>query len=222
MAFVPAGYYEAEYQEEDEFDFGDGIIQGQFEGAPIEVSPAVTARAASPLDKELRGFSLQQDGQLMTSPVSPVKGGKGSLSDCSLDLSVESSCSGSGNEHPRQANEGGSSIECSPIKFRISNSQCESENSLELSDNHSLSNAGSSVNSGGVKEAELLGGRGLGGGGALEPLGESDGGSAKSRGWLESLEAEEAMKLAVTKGNVDKVTKMLDKGVMLLGCFFFF
>lgn len=190
MDFVPAGYYEGKQDElDDEFDFGDSYNQ---EDCPLVVSE--TKKAAPPLldnsyqeagneEVDVEGFSRSDSHLGDACAPSPVKGGKGSLS--SNDCSSDASQSSIRN-----------SSTISPVTFKISNSPHES---FEECDDVRPSNGG------GVAEPpnKLIQSR--------SGCGEScDLGTIRSSG--QSLEREEDLKVAVTRGNVKHVARMLDGG----------
>lgn len=199
MAFVPAGYYEC--PEEDEFDFGDNYIQEEGPVGPTE--PEETALSTQ--DPSLKSPDHAEDivgkgyDVGSASPVSPGKGGKGSLSSTEFSLDISESSTGShGNES------GNKDSSSSPVTFKISTSRQESVDSVEpsggVSGREVTESTGTFTRSGGRGESCDLGGE------------SCDMGTMLSSGKLKSLELEEDMKVAITRGNVEQVTRILDEG----------
>lgn len=185
MDFVPDGYYDREEDELDgEFDFGDGYIPGQFEGDPIVVSGIKEGKSApdGPLTTSCSAGD-EDDEELIVK--TPVKGGKGSL--CSSDASMTNSS--------RQESKDNSTN--SPVTFKISNSPQESFDDDD---------GGIGPSSGNVAKplTTLAQSRSSGG--------SCDQGVPRSSGQLKFLERGEDLKVAVVRGNVEHVAKILDGG----------
>lgn len=203
MAFVPAGYFESEENEE-EFDFGDNYVRGQYAVEVLE--PAKLARGtSSTLDKALTtpGKEVEHEGVTSyshsdnlieaTCPPSPAKVGEGSLSTDSFSDVTQSS-------YPGGVDGSKKTVGNSPVTFNVSNSRRES---LEECDDASPSEGVTEPNS----ALTHSGGRGA----------SNDASATRSSGCLKSLEAEEDFKVAVTRGNVEHITRILDEGGWGLG-----
>lgn len=232
MAFVPAGYYEQE--DEEEFDFGDSSAKPLYQDIPTEVcasaeqahgtsaglEPVNSTTQSSPLELELEAEKEEVDDPTQfddacTTTSSPARGeggggGRGLSSTDFPSASPISSVSLNGN-HVNQ-----NSIH-SPVTFKISTSRQESEESMVSCDGTTTSSA-AAANVGGVpapSDASDAFERACGG---------ADGG-ASGRGMScdpemsrqsKALEVGEDLKVAVSRGNVVLVSKMLDQGDLLV------
>ena len=198
MAFVPAGYYDSE--EEDGFDFGGNNNDGQFDDYPVVVS-----QGAGPVSHEAqigaRDPDLKENGNgtgescsvESVSHHAPVKGGKGSLfsADSFSDTSQDSNDPYHGNLSQSEENK-------SPVRFDVSGGQfelnrlCEDESSpKECPPLYSLRK---SVNN---------------------PPPSSGPDRTRSKGQAKQLESLEDMKVALSRGNLEQVERLLDDGMFV-------
>jgi hypothetical protein len=201
MDFVPAGYSEGEEDQlDDEFDFGDSYTPGQFVQDPI-VAPEVKQAASLTIShqqeagnekEDCHSMSKAKDGRVCSR--TPAKGqgaggrGKGSLasSDCYSEVSQSSSdlCL----NHAKAD---------SPVTFNISNSPQESLGNSDEDTSpgkRNIPEPSNTLTSSHVRERSC------------------DRGVIKSSGQLKSLEREEDLKVALTRGNVEHVSRMLEEG----------
>ena len=209
MAFVPAGYYEFEEEEVDgEFDFGDGYAAGVVEvvssGGGARGSPVASLKQqgsgslleAGNEEDEVKGRGV--DLASSSSPLKERKERKGSLSSQFSDASQTSSSSLHGKNNASS----------SPVKFNISSGNPESEDSVEL--NEEVPKVRATPKPGSRSDAAL---KPLGGGrGTPSCAQDKKGEGGGMRGRLAGMEMAEDMKVAVTRGNVEQVRKMLDEG----------
>lgn len=198
MAFVPGGYYD-EVEEEGGFDFGDDF---QYEHNPLEVCGGTAIKPEQALSSSLEQVIVREAGRKEDevdeerfSGSLPKEGGDGSPSgeDCSSDMSSQSpntSC---------LARKNRSNSRCSPVKFKISSQ--ESEDSVEYSDEATEPSVFEPL---GVLKPSI---------GRVVPC-DRDGGMAReeSKGQLRALEVGEDMKVALGKGNMEQVKRILDEG----------
>ena len=187
MAFVPAGYYDHREEGDDDFDFGDGYEQGQYEVTVIKASDGGSAASLKRED----GLGTVEPGEEDEASVpSPEVDGEESFSG-SLDASPDS-------KSPLHVNVNKNNSASSPVRFNLFSSPPESVESLEF---------GESVV-----------------GTMSEPLGSvtmesrrceisCDRDEEETRGRLSELEMAENMKIALRRGNVEEVARLLDEGI---------
>ena len=205
MDFVPAGYYEQE--DEEEFDFGDSSAEVPYQDTPAGIEVCSSAKlahgtSAGQLELEAEKEEAEDAGQFedacTSSPTPSGHGGEGVSSSDFPSVSPISSVSWNGGHDPNRTH--------SPVTFNISTSRQESEESM-LSCGGTAA-AGDVSKPGGAFERAR--------GGAVDD--DDDGGRdvscdpAMSR-QLKALEVGEDMKVAVSRGNVELVSKMLDQGI---------
>lgn len=190
MSFVPAGYYDSEG--EDGFDFGDDHNDGQYDDFPTvvpqETGPASQGAQIGAGDPD-SGSGTRENCSAESAPHhAPVKGGKGSLfsADSFSDTSQDSSDPCPGN--PCQDEESKS-----PVKFDVSGGQFEQSRldsgREEYPPLHSLQKSVS------------------------HPPPSSGLDRARSKGRAKQLEALEDMKVALSRGNLEQVERLLDEGM---------
>lgn len=203
MSFVPAGYYDSE--EDDGFYFGDEFDGGQFDDIPSEATKPTNGASSAPLKPsnhfqktDFENSQVSSNQERLNGGIShqaPVKGGSESL------LSSNSFSSGISQESsvPRHSNN--PQEEAGTVNFAISAEQLDSsspEKSKSYKDpighQHApFSSFGKAVNG----------------------LSSSSQDRTSSKKQVKQLEALEDMRVALSRGNIEQVKKLLDEGTRL-------
>ena len=210
MAFVPAGYYEFDGEDED-FDFGDGYVD-QYEVTKVEVSQSTEEESFAEALLERGSARSLVEVELEVREEAPLSAGSAAAAGDApstlkgiLSNSPEGSPSAS-----RRGNRSKSSNSSSPVRFNISNSPTESDDSAELVRDVPKPVSTSLVSRG----ANDRGGRGM----SCDRDDDDDEGSRgqlmdeRSKGRLSQLEMMENMKVALKRGNCEQVVRLLDEG----------
>ncbi len=194
MSFVPAGYYDNEEEGNDGFCFGDEYNDDQLEDSPVVVSKSLKETSiTSPRPSEEPSLEAgYEEGKVSTN--GPVKGGKGSLfsADSFSDTSLESSTPYHGNHSQGEENQ--------PVKFNISGEHLEFDKAAE---NLCEDPTGKEYKAFNSLRKSVSG-----------PSASSGLDRARSRGQLKQLEALEDMKVALSRGNVEQVERLLNEGML--------
>lgn len=202
MSFVPAGYYDNS-EEDDGFDFGDSYNPGD---CPVEVAksskeanivspgPPNGTREQPGSGEDVSANSKPGESYIKSaSHHAPAKESKGSLfsADSFSDTSQESSTLCHGNQEE--------TLSTSPVKFDISGGQFDLSTSSEACEVVSVREY-KHFNS--LKK--VLNG----------PTDSSSLDSAGSKGRMKRLEMLEEMKVALSRGSIEQVERLLNEGML--------